>query len=231
MSRKVSILSLLVLAGLVGFGQEARSQVVVVNTRNGVVWNDFVNWAVLSPLEGGVPNPDTFSTNGGLSATASQPGLTFGHAIEGGSWGGNFALNDHLLWTNRSTGQVTITFASLISGGGAQFQSFNGGPFTAFIDALDAGNNVLASFSKAGSSNSNEDNSAIFLGVQSNLVNIHALRFNVHNGGGSDNAFAINRLDLRTTALGVPEPGVTAFTFALGVPVLLGLRKRMRNEG
>jgi hypothetical protein len=149
--------------------------------------------------------PLTVVSNGGISATVSQPGdqqLERRDQTTGG-WAGNFAPGDRLLWNGNLSATISITFATPVSGAGAQIQRDVFAPFTVTLTAFDLGGATLASFSRSGQSSSLGDGSAIFLGVTNDAANIARITYAVEQG------LALNRLDLTTSTAPtpVPEPG------------------------
>jgi hypothetical protein len=179
-----------------------------VSSRAALGGNDFKDWAGLGP--DGTALGDSFSTSSqfglGLSVSgATESASGFERANQGGSWAGNFAPGDALLWTGLAFSPqiITIDFASPIFGAGAQIQNDDlGAAFTAFLTAYDSLNNVVASYTFNGTSTDAGDNSAIFIGASNDLENISKIELGV-DGSGS---FAINRLDIKRT-LSVPDSG------------------------
>jgi hypothetical protein len=140
-------------------------------------------------------------------------------------WQGNFASGAPLVALN--SGPLTISLPTPVFGGGAQFQRNGLGAFTAEITALDATNNVLASFTEVGLSTSSPDNSAIFIGVLSDTPNISKIQFRLSTGG----SFAINQFDFRTTpsVSAVPEPSSLALLGSVAIPLARwGWRRKRR---
>jgi hypothetical protein len=140
---------------------------------------------------------------------------------QGGSWGGNFAPNDFVLWTNNNgngngNGPLTISFANPVFGAGAQIQANAGGNFTVNLTAYDGSDNVLGNFTSVGNSNANADNSAIFIGVNDNVASISKLIFSLPvNGYPQD--FGINRLAIATAV-----PWETDVLSVVGTTILFG---------
>jgi hypothetical protein len=164
--------------------------------------NDGVDWGVLGPEETMVPNPFGVVSIGGAALTVSEAPGPFLRLDEGTSWWGNFALGDHLLYTDTifggGHGPIAIHFAAPVRGAGAQIQSDYYGDFVARISAYDAGGNLLGSFTEAGTSNGNEDNSAIFIGIRTNAANITTIVFSMDVAMTDPTDFGINRLDFVT---------------------------------
>ncbi|MGK7946931.1 MAG: hypothetical protein AB4058_20930 [Microcystaceae cyanobacterium] len=70
--------------------------------------------------------------------------------------------------------------------------------FTVFAYVYDQTKTLLQTFSLPGTSSTNIDNSAVFLGVKSDILNIHRI---VYRSDVSNRAFGINQVDL----VSVPE--------------------------
>lgn len=140
----------------------------------------------------------------------------------------NFAAGDFLLFTglNPQTfpavgnpGPLSITFNKPVQAVGTQISVDDTFNFTAFISAFDSENNLLGSFSTPGTSSLNLDNSALFLGVKSDIANIARLVFSTSE---NNRAFAINKLRLKT----VPEPSLVLGVYALGTLSMIFTVKR-----
>ena len=188
-----------ILAGtmiVLGVVSPATADVTLITDRAALGGDDSVDWGVLGPVLTSVPNPFNIFSNGGLGMLVSKasPG-PFERRDQNNGWNGNFAPGDELIWTAFTVGPMTIEFDSLVSGAGAQIQANVFGNFTATIEAFDSGGMSLGSFNVDGVSNSNGDNSAIFIGVLSDSAEIKSISFDVSSGTGD---FAINQMDLVT---------------------------------
>ena len=169
--------------------------------------NDYYDWGTLGPGTT-VNNFSTVTSNLGKSATISQASasgtfqilkqsLTPNTWSEGG-WNGNFTPGDNLLSTNSTGGPITITFTNPVHGALTQIQRNAFGNFTANLTAYGVNNNTLGTFSLAGLSTSNADNSAIFIGVKDSTASIAKLTFSVPGSVPGNEYFSINRFYLNT---------------------------------
>jgi hypothetical protein len=164
--------------------------------------NDYYDWGTLG-LGTTVNNSSTVTSNLGKSATiqASASG-TFQilkqsltpNTLTGTGWNGNFTPGDNLLSTNSTGGPITITFTNPVHGALTQIQRNAFGDFTANLTAYGVNNNTLGTFSLAGLSTSNADNSAIFIGVKDSTASIAKLTFSVTG----NEYFSINRFYVNT---------------------------------
>jgi hypothetical protein len=129
-----------------------------------------------------------------------------------GDWeGGNFNDDDRLLFTDNQSdkdGPITIEFVNAdlvtpapISAAIVQIQTFTDGNFTGVIRAVDT-SGVIFERRRLGNSNANRDNSAICLGVKSDvadIVRIDILTTNIVSAGHARfdrRGFAINQLSV-----------------------------------
>ncbi len=186
--------------------------------------------------------PNTFSTvsedNLGITVDiplANSPSITPPFVFQTGfppiGIPTNFANGDFILFTGfeppqgqpqpgpfvpalGNPGPITITFDTPVKGAGTQLAVDDTLAFQAFVSAFDTGDNLLGTFSIDGTSSLNLDNSAVFLGVQSETANISRLVF---SSSEDNRAIGINTLSI----IGVPEPTsilalFTVVTFGIG---------------
>jgi hypothetical protein len=198
--------------------RELVAGLTLLTTRTGT---DTIDWGQLGPDGTALTSPFTVTTAKGLSASVSQPQDSAERVDEGGgNWNGNFAMGAKLLYSgNYTTGgsaPITIDFGStalrLI---GFQIQDANPGDFTAKIEAFDSKGTSLGYVTENGFSASTQDNSAIFIGVESSDHNISKIVVSDVSPSNSDaNNFAVNYVSLSQFAA-VPEPS-TLLSLVLG---------------
>jgi hypothetical protein len=165
-------------------------------TRSG---NDSADWGQLGPDFTAIPISFAATSTGGVGIAGSlvSPGEVL---VQSTSWDGNFAPGANLLWT-KGGGPLTLSFSRAVSGAGAQIQTDDFGDFTAEICSN------VGCFSENGVSNSNADNSAIYIGLLDTTPGITFITFQVTSCSESCNDFAINQLSVTdgvTTT--TPEP-------------------------
>ncbi len=236
------VIALVVLA----FGvREASAEVQLITSRSDLGGNDYVDWGTAGANFDLLDNPFSVNSNNGLNVTVSMPNSSsqfqrLDESDGSGPWNGNFAVGDHLIWTQGSFQDFVNPIriedfgGSPIYGGGAQIQANLGGSagsFVAKIEAFDSLGNSLGSFTEDGYSNSAHDNSAIFIGILSDTANIDRIEFGLASTSGSYlGDFAINQFSFVTTQATVPEPS-TLLMWVVGGLGMMGLAWRRRRAG
>jgi len=226
-----ALASVLLAFGLAGTGAHAATSTSLVSSENGITADGLIDWGVLGVEKTIVDNPFTIAVPNvsGLDVTVSQSSGPFLRVDQSGAWQGNFAPGDRLLSTRAfggATGPVSLAFNSPVQGVGAQIQAFSYGSFTATIEAFNSSNASLGSFTLAGNSTTAADNSAIFIGILSNALDISKVVFGVPVAMANAQDFLINGPRIQVPA--VPEPEAYAMLMAgLG---LLGFIARRRRK-
>jgi hypothetical protein len=207
----------------------ASASTVLVSSRAALAGTDFIDWGQFGGEGTNFTNSSAGTTNNSLGFTVSKAlSGDFGRLNQSSGWGGNFAPGDELLWTQNfedNDNPVRIEFASDIGAGGAQIQADFFGAFRARIEAFDSSNTSLGSFLLDGDSNSNADNSAIFLGIRSSGIDIRAIELTVVSASSLRGDFAINQFDLGDAGPAIPLPHAAGLSLA-GMGIVCGIRRR-----
>ena len=194
--------------------------------------NGSIDWGAIGADRTLLSQPFSAAVNGisGLEAVVSKasPG-PMEIRVQGSSWAGNFGTGETLLWTMHTNGPTILDFNAGVSGVGAQIQSNYYGDFLATIEAFDLTGASLGAFTVLGRSDDDGNDSALFLGVLSDLPNIDKIAFNVSRGGatGGDD-FAINGPVVNGQAVQpapVPEPA-SFLLFGIGLVGAAFVRRR-----
>jgi hypothetical protein len=224
-----ALASVLLAFGLAGTGAHAATS--LVTSGSGITANGLIDWGVLGTEPTIVNQPFTIAVPNvsGLNVTVSQSSGPFQRVDQSSLWKGNFAPGEKLLSTSSigtATGPVSLAFNSPVQGVGAQIQALSYGSFTATIEAFNSSNASLGSFMLAGNSTADANNSAIFIGILSNALDISRVVFGVPVATNFVQDFAINGPRIQVPA--VPEPETYAMLMAgLG---LLGFIARRRRK-
>jgi hypothetical protein len=182
---------------------------------------DTFDWSQL-PNSTPLSSPQNVTSGGGASGSASSAGNAFEVLTESSStgWTGNFAPGTAVLWDAQVGPDITFSLANPVTGIGAQIDPDNSGDFTAQITAFAKNGTILGSFSENGIGNSNNDGSAIFIGLLDSSADIAKIKFILTAAsGGFPNDFAIGTIDTSGPASAAPLPS-SVFLFA---SALLGL--------
>ena len=187
---------------------------------------DTLSWAQLGPVNTLVSSGTSITSVGGIAGTVvSSTTLQLERRDQGNGWSGNFTNGTPLLFNRGSAGDIIVNFApGAVSAIGAQFQADFFGAFVARVTTNDG-----SFFDVAGNSTGNGDNSAVFIGAQSNTSSITSIIFHQLSGGGN-NDFAISGLSLvRSTISAVPEPATWGMMI-MGFGMVGGAMRRRRPK-
>lgn len=208
-----------------------------ITDRQALNGNDSVDWSslgkVLNPFN---PNPADFLSNS-LTATSAQglglevdipppasritPPFVFQTANPPFGIPTNFAKGDFILFTGLqfgvfpspgNPGPLSISFAQPVKAAGTQIAVDDVLKFTGFISAYDVNDALLGTFSLMGTSSTNLDNSAIFLGVSSTRAEIKRIEI---NSSETERAIGINTLSINNPT--VPESSSSLIFVVVGV--------------
>ena len=214
-----------VAALLLGAGLQAAA--VPITSRVALAGNDTIQWGQLGGSLTDVLLPANITTTGAQGATVTNPTGPLVRFDEGdGVYSGNFALGDALLATLFKPGPISIDFSTGLSRIGAQIMSNDFGSFNGVLKVYDVNNVLLETQTFAGLATSQQDNSAIFIGIARATADIDRVEFNISGSTSPD--FAINQVDLRVGV--VPEPATLAMLLA-GLAVLGTAALRHRAPG
>lgn len=175
---------------------------------------DTFNWAQLDPTFTTFPSPQSVVSDGGVNGTVSSAGGKLQTMVQGPDWIGNFVPGTRVLWDVGAGPDITIEFANPVAGAGAQIESGFFGAFTAQVTAYGAGNISLGSFMLNGMANSNNDGSAIFIGLLSDNRDIAKLQFVLTSASALPDDFAIGSLDFKGGDINPVPLGAMGTTYA-----------------
>jgi PEP-CTERM motif len=203
--------------------------------------DDIVHWNQLG-VNATVPNNFSATSDGGIGVTGvfakGGSGLTQLECPEVGcTWNGNFAPGATVLFTNDpGQGPLELSFSQGVAGIGFQIQPDNfDANFVAEIQAFNGSTPLDPAFFRFGASNSQNDNTAEFLGIEDltapNITSFKVTTFLCSAPGvcqTPEPSFAINEVLLQTEPVTpTPEPG-SLFLVGSGLLGALGfLRRRL----
>jgi PEP-CTERM motif-containing protein len=199
----------------------------LITSQGALSSNDSIDWGQLGAAFTVLTSPQSVTSTGGAAATVSSAGGGFERRDQGNGWSGNFTAGDHLLWTQEDAGpDITIDFANPVRGAGAQIMADFFGDFVARI-TLSNGH----TFTENGTSNTNNDGSAIFIGALDATADISSIAFTLDSAASNPNDLAIDTLYLNTTAgvASVPEPSTLLLLFS-GLAGLGAARRRKARK-
>jgi hypothetical protein len=205
-----------------GAATRSEASLTEVTSRADLGGNALIDWGQLGPAGTQISNPVTVTSTppgyGSVVMQVSGHGERLDETAFTGPWYGNFAVGDHLYYT-QDGGGLTLTFSTPVEGIGTQLMSNYYGAFTASITVYDTHGNLLGSFQENGTANGNYDNSAIFLGVLSTSADIGSVYFSLLNAPlGTTPDFAINQVSLTTAGMtAVPEPSSIQAVLCFGL--------------
>jgi PEP-CTERM motif len=210
-----------------------------VNQRAALGGNDIIDWGTLGNAEPFKQLPNSFSiqSENGLGVSVSVPSF-FGspqplvfQTLPVPGIETNFAIGDRILFTGLSdvlfppmtnTALLTVKFDKPVKAAGTQLAlATTRKPYNAIASAFDSDNNLLGTFSTIATSSTEEDNSAVFLGISSDTANISRLVFRTSE---ANVPFGINALSFVT----VPEPGSTFALLAIALGAGLALKRKSK---
>ena len=182
---------------------------------------DDLDWAQLGPAGTVSPSGTIVTTTGSPFQVKVSSDRDLTRYTQSGGWAGNFAAGDELItnvdYTNGSGSYIELLGMKTCIDMGANIQSDYYGDYVARISAYDGLDNLLGSFTVSGTSNSNGDGSAVFLGVHSDIGDIHRVVYSLDSANGP--GFALNHVTYNCCAP-VPEPASMTI-LGLGAAALL----------
>jgi hypothetical protein len=182
---------------------------------------DSIDWSQLGTegTFGSSPTPVTTKL-GNVVTVSDTAGAQLLRVDQSSFWSGNFAPGTALLYTAPflipGASDITLTFATPVSGAGAQIQANQPGPFTAQITV-----NGTQTFTETGVSNGNVDGSAIFIGWLGGPIK--TLEFTITSPKDSIGDFAIGKVEVS------PGPVPGAGLAGLAALAVAGLYARARR--
>jgi len=218
------IAKILVVLGLAAASAISAKADSVAGSNTRPTGTDTLDWGQLGPSFTNVPAPFTVSSSGGVVGQGTLTGGNGQAREQGNGWAGNFSSGDDLLWT-QGFGPLSLDFGTGLSLVGAQIQADFFGAFTAKLC-----DNLGDCYTESGSSNSNGNDSAIYIGLNDSTgANITSITFSVPSCAQKCGDFAINELSLVTgdPTTPAPEPN-SLFLLGTGLVVAIGVLRRRK---
>jgi hypothetical protein len=215
--RKISFVLISLLMGAL----TANADTLVTIRPTGI---DSVDWSQLGTSVTNIYSPFTFTTTLGVSGIGNNTNADGADWVmqQGVSALGNFAPGDYFI-LGQGIGSLTLTFDQGYTQIGAQIQAEYFGAFTAQIC------DINACFTENGVSNNDNDNSAIYIGIDG--ADITSVTFSLTNAHLDPTSILINDVTLDGNASVTPEPG-SLLLFGTGLAALAGaLRRRYARKG
>ena len=217
-SRRISLLSCV--ASLAFLASPVYAGFTQVSSVSG---NDSIAWSTLGGDLTALTPPVHSTTADGFAYTVQGPAALA--IFQGSTYNADFLPNDFVISAfdlNSFTAlsdpiEIDLPFLALALGMRVQVNPF--GPFSATMQAFDAGSNLLGSVTVNGANNGNGDGSAIFLGGMTTSAPIAKVLISSPSEG-----LALDTVTLLDVA---PEPGCL-FLAAPALAMLI-LRKRARR--
>ncbi len=209
MSNRSGLLSVwaLVVGILTASAPALADSLTLITSKAAQFANDAIDWSQLgadaTSLAASFPANSTHSlgVTGALTGAGSLTAVVC--PATPCSWGGassGFVAGDELIWTsdtgNSGNGPLSLTFASMIAGGGAFVQSDGPAQFTAQLEAFN-GSTSLGFVTET----SDGSGDPIYLGLQDTTgTNISALVFSITTCDGDCTDFAVDAVQLNNPA-------------------------------